>query len=74
MCDEWLRAARLNIDKVGWKTAKERSAVELERASAFSSVANYSCNYNLISATVTDTKEKPATISGESHLQHSETP
>lgn len=49
--DERLRAAPLNIDEVGWRTARERSAVELESASASSSVANYPWNYNHISAT-----------------------
>lgn len=70
VCDEWLRAAQLNIDKVGWKTARARCAVELERASAFSSVANYSCNYNHMSATVACTKRNPTVITGESQLQN----
>lgn len=66
VCDERRRAARLNIDEVGWKTARERSAVEPERAAAFSSVANYSCNYNGVPATA-------AAVSGESHRQRLQT-
>lgn len=66
VCDERRRAARLNIDEVGWKTARERSAVEPERAAAFSSVANYSCNYNGVPAAA-------AAVSGESHRQRLQT-
>lgn len=34
VCDERLRAALLNIDKVGWKTVSEISAGKMESAQA----------------------------------------
>lgn len=47
-CDEQLRAALLNIDKVGWKIAREHRAV-FQAAEALMII---SFNYNHISKTM----------------------
>lgn len=71
MCDERLRAALLNIDKVGRKTKRERG----QRWSVCAGMVSsdyHPGNYNHISAEeILERRErKLKVISGKSRLQH----